>query len=146
MLQRELKRMLDEFGVAVLLEAHSIASQVPRLFPGILPDFNIGTNRGQSCSRQLERRLCETLDHQSLFSHVTNARFIGGYNTRHYGQPDRGVHAVQIELSQATYLDEAELKWDDQKAAHVQNTIQDLLNTMSKWIHEQLSTCQQDRP
>ncbi len=54
-IQNELVRLTNEYGVAVLLEAHSIASKVPRLFDGQLSDFNLGTHHGKSCSLELEK-------------------------------------------------------------------------------------------
>src|ERR1700734_3647912 len=83
-------------GFALLLDAHSIRSFVPRLFTGRLPDINIGTADGSSCDPELLRPLLEILAAQSQFSFVVNGRFKGGYITRHYGSPGEGVHALQI--------------------------------------------------
>jgi len=89
----------------VLYDCHSIRSQVPRLFEGTLPHFNLGTFAGASCAAALAARieaLCDATD----FSRVTNGRFKGGYTTRHYGRPREGVHAVQMELACRGYLRE----------------------------------------
>ena len=93
-------------GFAVLLDAHSIRSQVPRLFDGHLPDINLGTNDGRSCSPALAASVVERLTAQARFTHVLNGRFKGGHITRHYGRPDEGVHSMQIELAQSAYMDE----------------------------------------
>ena len=100
----ELARLKAQFGYALLFDAHSIAAEVPMLFDGKLPDFNWGTNNGLSCSEQLAQLLTENLG--SGYSQVVNGRFKGGYITREFGQPDTGIEAVQLELSQATYLDQ----------------------------------------
>ncbi len=89
----------------VVYDCHSIRSQIPRLFPGTLPHFNLGTFSGASCAPQLTHRL-EAVCDGSGFSRVTNGRFKGGYTTRHYGQPGHGVHAVQMELACRGYLAE----------------------------------------
>jgi len=90
----------------VLFDAHSIKGEVPRLFDGLLPDFNIGTNSGDSCAPALADKLAAVCDAPG-YAHVVNGRFKGGHITRHYGQPESGIHAVQLELAQRTYMREA---------------------------------------
>ncbi|TLU65707.1 N-formylglutamate deformylase [Thalassotalea litorea] len=92
-------------GKALLLEAHSICSQVPRFFAGQLPDFNFGTNQGKSCTSQLHQ-LLENIN-VSPYSKVIDGRFKGGYITRAYANLDKNIETVQLELSQRTYMDEA---------------------------------------
>jgi len=103
----ELARLRQSGKTVVLYDAHSIRSRVPRLFAGVLPSFNIGTNGGATCDPALTRQI-EALCDVPGFTRVTNGRFRGGWITRHYGQPDRGVHAVQMELACNSYLDEPE--------------------------------------
>jgi len=105
-LQAELDRIKDEHGHAVLWDAHSIASTVPRLFEGRLPDFNIGTNGGESCDPTLESAVASAAAAADGYTSIVNGRFKGGHITRHYGDPENGVHAVQLEQSQATYMEE----------------------------------------
>ena len=93
-------------GYAILLDAHSIRSEVPRLFAGRLPDINIGTNDAVSCSATLIAAVRAQLAAQGEHSWVIDGRFKGGYITRHYGDPLHGVHALQIELAQRCYLRE----------------------------------------
>jgi N-formylglutamate deformylase len=93
-------------GYAILLDAHSIRSEVPRLFAGRLPDINIGTNDARSCSAALIAAVRALLAAQGERSWVIDGRFKGGYITRHYGDPAQGVHALQIELAQRSYLHE----------------------------------------
>jgi len=104
-LQAELLRLRSEHGAVVLYDAHSIRSRIPRLFDGLLPNFNIGTNSGASCSPLLTAAV-EAACADPAFTQVTNGRFRGGYTTRHYGQPDRGVHAIQMELACRGYMAE----------------------------------------
>ncbi len=105
-LKTALERIKAKHGFAVLLDAHSIRSIVPRFFEGRLPDFNIGTNGGLSCGEGLGEEILTILQSYDAYKAVLNGRFKGGYITRAYGQPNDGIHAVQLELSQITYMDE----------------------------------------
>jgi len=104
-------------GYAVLLDAHSIRSEVPRLFAGRLPDINLGTHDGRAASPALAASVVACLAAQSRFTHVLNGRFKGGYITRHYGAPAAGVHALQIELAQRAYMDELGTLYEEWRAA-----------------------------
>ncbi len=104
-LTQELERLKSAHGRVVLYDAHSIRSHVPRLFDGELPQFNIGTNGGATSDPGLETivsNICAASGH----SHVVNGRFKGGWTTRHYGRPDDGIHAIQMELAQRGYMAE----------------------------------------
>jgi formiminoglutamase len=101
----EIARLRQRHANVVLYDCHSIRSQIPRLFAGVLPNFNLGTNSGASCAPELTARL-EALCDATSYTRVTNGRFKGGYTTRHYGRPEDGVHAVQMELACRGYLRE----------------------------------------
>lgn len=113
-------------GHACLWDAHSIRGTVPRLFPGTLPDLNIGTNDGRSCPAVVQGRIADVAA-ASPHSSVVNGRFKGGYITRHYGKPDDRVYAVQLELAQRCYMDEATLRYDAERAAMLGKTIERML-------------------
>jgi len=104
-LTAEIARLRQRHDRVVLYEAHSIRSLVPRLFDGLLPQFNLGTNSGGSCDDALAAAVEAACDASGL-SRVTNGRFKGGWTTRHYGQPARGVHAIQMELACRGYMDD----------------------------------------
>lgn len=104
-LQSEIARLRALHPVIALYDCHSIRSVIPSLFEGTLPHFNIGTNEGKSCAPELTEKVA-ALCASSGLSHVVNGRFKGGYITRAYGAPDRGVHAVQMELGCRTYMHE----------------------------------------
>jgi N-formylglutamate deformylase len=109
-LSAEIERLRAEHGRVVLYDAHSILSRVPRLFDGVLPNFNIGTNNGTTCDPALTRRIEQVCDSDARFTRVTNGRFRGGWTTRHYGQPARGIHAIQMELACRSYLEEPQTR------------------------------------
>jgi N-formylglutamate deformylase len=102
----ELARLKAIHGAVILWDAHSIASEVPSLFEGRLPDLNLGTFEGKSCDNDIATRAFEVAKH-SAFSAVLNGRFKGGYITRHYGNPKKGVHAIQLEMAQSIYMNES---------------------------------------
>ena len=103
--REQITRLRARHGAIVLYDCHSIRSQVPRLFTGLLPNFNIGTFSGASCAAELTQAIEQQCD-RGAFTRVTNGRFKGGYTTRHYGRPAEGVHALQMELACRGYLRE----------------------------------------
>ena len=126
-LQSELARIHARHGRAVLWEGHSIRGVVPFLFEGRLPDLNLGTAAGASCSPVLQSRLEAVLAAQDEYDWVANGRFKGGHITRHYGDPGNGVDAVQLEFSQRNYMDETSFDWDEGKAVRLQRVLRALL-------------------
>ena len=126
-LQSELARIRAQHGRAVLWEGHSIRGVVPFLFEGRLPDLNLGTAAGASCSPVLQSRLEAVLAAQDEYDWVANGRFKGGHITRHYGDPGNGIDAVQLEISQRNYMDETSFDWDEGKAARLQRVLRALL-------------------
>lgn len=123
----EITRMRRLHDRIVLWEGHSIRSRVPFLFEGTLPDFNLGTADGHSCSSTLQQALIEILASQRTYTHVANGRFKGGYITRHYGRPREGIDAVQLELAQKNYMDEATFDYLPERALEVQRVLRVLL-------------------
>ncbi|WP_199910684.1 N-formylglutamate deformylase [Loktanella sp. Alg231-35] len=103
-LKAELARVRARHGAAILYDCHSIRSQIPFLFDGTLPDFNIGTNLGTTCDPMIEQAVTQLCEQAQGYSTTNNGRFKGGWTTRHYGQPSDNIHAIQMELAQSTYL------------------------------------------
>jgi N-formylglutamate deformylase len=129
----ELKAMRQRHGHALLWDAHSIASEVPSLFIGVLPEFNFGTRDDASCPRAVADRLLELVTSDGKFGAVLNGRFKGGYITMKYGQPQDGVYAVQLELSRRVYMDEsAGTGWNAAQAQSAQALISQLLTRYLK--------------
>ncbi|APG88544.1 N-formylglutamate amidohydrolase (plasmid) [Sinorhizobium americanum CCGM7] len=103
-LAAEINRVKAIHGVAVLYDCHSIRSHIPFLFEGKLPDVNIGTDSGKTCAPAIERASANIASKAEGYTHILNGRFKGGWTTRHYGRPEIGVHAIQMELAQSTHL------------------------------------------
>lgn len=136
-LQSEIERVRARFGFAVLFDAHSIRSEVPRFFRGVLPDLNLGSVRGQSADTELARRAFAVLEGAPGFSAVRDGRFTGGYTTRHYGRPAERVHALQLELAQKTYMNEAPpFAFREDRAAELRPVLRRLLETLLDWARE----------
>ncbi|MGQ0836464.1 MAG: N-formylglutamate deformylase [Gammaproteobacteria bacterium] len=136
-LELEIARLQPMHPALVIYEAHSIRSKVPRLFDRVLPNFNIGTNAGRSCSEKLTAQV-ESVCAGKPFSSVTNGRFKGGYTTRHYGQPGTKLHAIQMELACRGYLREPEtsctpanwpVPYDADYAAPMRGVLAEILET-----------------
>lgn len=106
-LSEEIERIRRRYGLVVLYDCHSIRSRIPYLFDGILPVFNIGTFEGRSCAPAVEKLAREMCNAVPGCNTVVNGRFKGGWTTRHYGAPSEGVHAIQMELAQRAYMEEA---------------------------------------
>jgi N-formylglutamate deformylase len=126
-LRETLDVLKAEFGQVLLWEAHSIASVLPRLFEGKLPDLNLGTNAGRSCAPQILDAVTATLGSQP-YTWVANGRFKGGYITREFGRPEEGVHAIQLEMCQSTYMEEsAPFAYRPDLAARVKPVVERML-------------------
>ncbi|NNM57704.1 N-formylglutamate deformylase [Acidocella sp.] len=102
----EIARLRRLHHAIVLYDCHSIRSEIQRLFQGVLPNFNIGTNDDKSCDAAITDRVAAICGADPRFSHVVNGRFKGGYITRHYGDPEEGVNALQMELACRGYMEE----------------------------------------
>ncbi|MEM6376248.1 MAG: N-formylglutamate deformylase [Pseudomonadota bacterium] len=134
-MELELTRLRAIHGFAILYDCHSIRSFIPRLFDNTLPDFNIGTDSGITCDRSIEQAVLAICDRAQGLTSVLNGRFRGGWTTRHYGRPREGTHAIQMELSQATYLSEEAPPWryDSTRAERLRETLKEILETLREW-------------
>ncbi len=133
----ELASLKARHGFALLFDAHSIRSRVPRFFDGRLPDLNLGTAGGASAAPEVAARLVEVAGEAEGYTSVLNGRFKGGYITRHYGRPGEGVHAVQLELSQITYMDEdPPFAFRDDLAAGIRPVLRRMVEGLLDWAAE----------
>ncbi|MDP2368004.1 N-formylglutamate deformylase [Rhodoferax sp.] len=133
-LAAELARLKTLHGHAVLFDGHSIKSELPWLFEGHLPDLNLGTMAGASCADSLRLALMGVLSVQRRFSHVVDARFKGGYITRHYGRPSGHLHAVQLEMCWRCYMEETPpFTLDAARLAPLHAVLRGLVRTLISW-------------
>ncbi|MCE0492790.1 N-formylglutamate deformylase [Vibrio salinus] len=138
-IQSVLTQFKDEFGYAVLFDAHSIASCIPRLFDGPLPDLNIGTNTDKSCKSQTVTELKNYCLSQN-YSWIINGRFKGGHITRAYGLPEQHQHAMQLELAQTNYMTEKPpFSWDQKKASQLMPVLKNIVTLFYQSVAEQYS-------
>jgi formiminoglutamase len=130
-LAAEIERVKAKHGYAILYDCHSIKSVIPRLFDGVLPTLNLGTNSLNSCAVGLHSA-AERAIAGSGFTWDSNGRFKGGWITRHYGGPLKGVHAIQMEIALSAYIEEESPPWSfsDEKAAPLQRTLEWLLRSV----------------
>jgi N-formylglutamate deformylase len=139
-LQEELDRMRAQHGFALLWDAHSILSEVPDLFTGVLPEFNIGTRNDVSCPAEVGMALLQSVESDGQYSAVLNGRFTGGYITMHYGLPANRVWAVQLELAQRIYMDETHRRsFDANRAQDAARLIETLMNQYLSLARQRLA-------
>lgn len=133
-LQGELERVKAIHGFVILYDCHSIRGDIPFLFQGRLPDFNIGTNLGTTCDGAIETLVANRCTAASGYTSVQNGRFKGGWTTRHYGHPAKGQHAIQMELAQATYCAETP-PWTmiPDRAGTLRTHLTDILTDLKNW-------------
>lgn len=133
MLAEELRLLKQEFGYAILYDAHSIRSQVPRLFDGRLWDLNLGSARGTSCAPEMASAALAAAGNGD-FSAVLDQRFVGGHITRHYGKPAEDIHALQMELIWDSYMqEELPYPYAPDKAAKLQTVLRPVLQSLLDW-------------
>lgn len=128
----EVARLRGIHDRVVVYDCHSIRSMIPRLFDGVLPELNIGTNGGVTCDSALRDVVVAAMGSRN---HVVDGRFRGGWTTRHYGRPADGVHAIQMEIAIRAYLREPEVvgppnwppTWDGAFAAPLRDRLRRVL-------------------
>jgi N-formylglutamate amidohydrolase len=139
-MRSELRALRDRYGVAILFDAHSVRSTVPRFFDGTLPDFNLGTGDGSSAAQPLVVRLMNVLSASERYSAALNGRLRGGFIIRSYGQPEENIHAIQLELTQSTYMDEdSPYHFRPALAAEVKPSLERLLSVVVEWAWQKAS-------
>ena len=124
-------------GVAALWYAHSIRSVLPRFFEGALPYLNLGTANGASCSPVLAEQLLAIGKQATGYTAVLNGRFKGGHITRQYGNPAQDIHAVQLEMTQCSYMQESwPFDYMPDMAAGVQPHVRRILEAVLAFVED----------
>ncbi len=136
-LERELASIAKKHGLAILFDCHSIVAEVPRLFDGTLPDFNLGTAAGNACDLGLRHRLAEALGEDERYRLMVDGRFKGGFITRNYGDPEERLNAFQLELSIATYGEQdPPFGYLPERADQVRPSLRRMLEAALAWAKE----------
>lgn len=126
MLRTLLSQNIITYGHAVLVDCHSMPSARTRSAKlrsnySTHADFVIGNRFGTSCAPELTQIICDFLT--DFGYHVAvNKPYAGGFITEHYGRPESGLHAIQIEVNRGLYMDELKM----QKNAHFNQLTQDI--------------------
>nr|WP_274627801.1 N-formylglutamate amidohydrolase [Mesorhizobium shangrilense] len=110
------------FGVAVLIDCHSMPASIRIGENNLRPDFIVGDRFGTSASSALSEHAISLLTGMG-YTVAHNKPYAGGYITEHYGRPARGLHALQIEVNRGLYMHERTL----QKSAGFTALADDLL-------------------
>lgn len=118
------------FKHVLLFDAHSIRRSVPSLAKDPFADMIVGDREGASADKALSETLLRVLK-KSPFQISYNQPFKGGQITRAFGNPGQRVHALQLEMSQDVYMNDARTRLDPQKCAQVQKVLQDALLELS---------------
>jgi len=108
-LRRLIARTRVRFGMAVLIDCHSMPANVRSSATAGRPDFIIGDRYGTSASQDLSRAAALFLQ-QMGYAVTRNKPYAGGFITEHYGRPAHGLHALQIEVNRGLYFDEEKLE------------------------------------
>jgi N-formylglutamate deformylase len=125
----ELARLKAAHGFVLLWDAHSIRSEIPWLFEGVLPDLNIGTANGAAADDSITAAVSQAAAKYGDVTQAVNGRFKGGYITRRYGRPQEHVHAVQLEKCQSLYMREvAPYDYDEALAQGIQPVLRDMVS------------------
>jgi N-formylglutamate amidohydrolase len=132
----EINLIKKRHGFAILLDAHSIRGRVPLLFEGKLSDLNLGTHRGASADPDLISVATGALRTNPAYTFILDGRFQGGYITRNYGQPGKGVHALQLEMAQDIYMEESPPEFDEVRAMKIQTVLRTLVESLQRWSPE----------
>jgi N-formylglutamate amidohydrolase len=104
-LQTLLAEARAAFGLAVLIDCHSMPSSPIADQGGTRPNFVLGDRYGTSCSGDLTRAAAQALKAQGYVV-ALNKPYAGGYITEHYGRPHDGQHALQVEINRSLYMNE----------------------------------------
>ena len=107
-LRRLLSRTHANFGMAVLIDCHSMPGNIRVAGSNLRPDVIIGDRYGTSASQEVSRAALHFLEELGFVA-VCNKPYAGGFITEHYGRPIRSLHALQIEVNRALYVDEKTL-------------------------------------
>lgn len=121
-LEELLEQTKQQFGKALLFDAHSIRRVVPGIQKEAFPQLILGDNDGTSASKEVIDAVWNILK-DSGYEATHNTPFKGGQITRSFGKPDDNVHALQLEMAKTNYMDATETEYDGQNAAQIREVL-----------------------
>lgn len=134
-IEKLLQERLNEFGQVLLWDAHSIRRFVPTIQGEPFPDLILGDNDEKSAGKNLIETALSSLK-RGKFSVNHNSPFKGGFITRNFGNPDKNIHALQLEMAKTNYMDDDELTFNESRADEVRDilrpTFERLIENLSK--------------
>jgi N-formylglutamate deformylase len=130
-----LAELKAKFGAALLYDAHSIRRLVPTIRPAPFSDMILGDQKGRTADPSLIETALAALQRGGLFAVAHNEPFQGGYLTRSFGRPERGIHALQVEMSQDVYLNDR-MALDSKKTGPLREILRGALEALARSVTE----------
>lgn len=128
-----LEERISEFGQALLWDAHSIRRYVPTISKEFFPDLILGDNDEKSAGKEIiNLALNGLLAGKYQVSH--NAPFKGGHITRHFGKPEKQVHALQLEMAKIHYMNDDELTFNKERANEVRQVLRPIFEQLISYL------------
>lgn len=117
-----LQDLKSEFGKVLFFDAHSIRRVVPSIRKEPFPDLILGDQNGKTASSLYSDTALRAL-RESKFEVSYNDPFRGGNLTRHFGRPEEGIHALQLEMCQDLYMDERQAEYREGRSLAVEKVL-----------------------
>lgn len=133
----KLEELLDQtkqqFGTALLFDAHSIRHIVPGIQQEAFPQLILGDNDETSASKSIIKTAWEVLN-KSGYEATHNTPFKGGHITRYFGKPDNNIHAIQLEMAKTNYMDATETDYSPENAEQIRAVLKQLFTELTKTV------------
>jgi N-formylglutamate deformylase len=113
---------IEEFGQVLLWDAHSIRRFIPTIREEPFPDLILGDNDEKSARKEIIEIALNGLK-RGKYGVNHNSPFKGGYITRHFGNPEKNVHALQLEMAKIHYMDDDELTFSENRAEEMRKVL-----------------------
>ena len=130
-----LKELKKEFETVVFWDAHSIRRNVQTIQKEDFPDLILGNNDGKTADSKIIKVALDSLCNSGL-TVMHNTPFKGGYLTRSKGNPEKGIHALQLEMCKDLYMSQNELEYDSEKAQKIKEYLLTTFKNLISLINE----------
>jgi len=124
-----LNERITQFGKVLLWDAHSIRKSVPTIQKEDFPDMILGNNDETTADPKIISTALNNL-RSGDFEISHNTPFKGGYITRSFGNPEKNIHALQLEMNKILYMNNYELKFDENRANKVRVILKRTFNSL----------------